>query len=135
MEEIALLVYGRGRREVEVAEELGVSRQAVNKALKEARGRLAEMFLSLAEILDADIVKVDVKRGYAVLRLRQLGEKAYVVYVPQKGPRILFERGVELEGGRASYQEVVEAALKWGLIREAKDLGKALRELIAMMES
>ena len=135
METIILMVYGQGFKEVEVAKELGISKQAVNKALKEARGRLAEMFLSLAEILNADITRVNVSKGYAVLRLRQLNESAYAIYVPGKGLRVLFERNIDPKERKSFYQEIIEATVRWGLIKEYKGLRQALNKIINIMES
>ena len=68
MEEVLLAVYG-GRRGSNVARGLGMTRQAVSKLVKEGRARLAEVSLEVAEILDADVVKVDLSKGYAILTL------------------------------------------------------------------
>ena len=105
------------------------------EALKEARGRLAEMFLSLAEILNADITRVNVSKGYAVLRLRQLNESAYAIYVPGKGLRVLFERNIDPKERKSFYQEIIEATVRWGLIKEYKGLRQALNKIINIMES
>ncbi len=138
MEEVILLVYGKGLREVEVAEKLGISKQAVSKALKEGRGRLAQIFLSLAETLNADVIKVDIGKGYAVVRLRQLGMKAYLIYVPGKGVRTLFQQNVTCdEENEALCREVIEAAITWGLIRGdslGNDYVKAIDKVIEELE-
>ncbi len=138
MEEVILLVYGKGLREVEVAEKLGISKQAVSKALREGRGRLAQIFLSLAETLNADVIKVDISRGYAVVRLRQLGMKAYLIYVPGKGVRTLFQQNVACdEENEALCRDVIEAAIAWGLIREdsiGNDYVEAIDKVIKELE-
>jgi len=46
----------KGMREIEIAENLGISRQAVNKALKEAKAKLFEAFFALAETFSWEIV-------------------------------------------------------------------------------
>jgi len=118
MEEVLVLVYGKGLKEVDVAEKLGISKQAVSKALREGRGRLAQIFLSLAQTLNADTVKVDIGKGCAVVKLRQLGMKAYLIYVPGKGVRTLFQQNITCNGeNEALCREVIEAAIAWGLIR------------------
>ncbi len=138
MEEVILLVYGKGLREVEVAEKLGISKQAVSKALREGRGRLAQIFLSLAETLNADVIKVDISRGYAVVKLRQLGMKAYLIYVPGKGVRTLFQQNVACdEENEALCSDVIEAAIAWGLIREdsiGNDYVEAIDKVIKELE-
>ena len=136
MEEVLLLIHGRGLKEVDAARELGVSKQAVSKAVREGRGRLTQLFLSLAETLNADIVRVSLDRGYAVLKLRQLGARAYAFYVPGKGIRVLFGGEVDCRGENSRLcSEVVEAARRWGLLKRVEgDLGKAVRDLLKAVE-
>ncbi len=117
MEEILLLVYGGGLREIEVAERLKISKQAVSKALREARGKLAEIFLGIAEVLNADIVRVDISRGFAIIRVRQLNTKAYILYVPGKGARVIFKRRVECSGENESLcRDIMNAAATWRIL-------------------
>ena len=54
MEEILVKKAESGLKEVEIAKELGISKQAVSKALKEARAKLTQIFLSLSDILNSD---------------------------------------------------------------------------------
>ena len=122
MEEVLLEVYGKGKRESDVARELGISKQAVSKFLREGRARLTEIFVEVAEMLHADIVRISLNKGYAVIRPRQLKIKAYIVYVPSIGPRILFGGNIVCEGEvRKLCREVVEAFESWGLLGKCSE--------------
>jgi len=87
------LMRARGMREVDIARELGVSRQAVNKALKDARVKLFEAFFGLAEVFSWEIVRVNAEKGFMVARGRCLGRsvRVYAFYIPGKGLRAFFE--------------------------------------------
>ncbi|GEM_PF-600191 len=123
MEEALLVVYGNGKRESEVAKELGVSKQAVSKFVREGRARLTEIFLEVAEVLHADLVRINLSKGCAIIKPRQLGVKAYVFYVPGGGPRVLFEGDIKCSGDtRTLCKEVVEAIRAWGLIEACSDV-------------
>ncbi len=140
MEEVLLLVYGRGSKEVEVAEKLGISKQAVSKALREARGRLAQIFLTVADLMSADIIKVNIEKGYAIVKIRQTKQKAYIFYIPGKGPKVLFEGSVRLsEDNEKLYEEVIKAAIEWGILKgrelRINNLVKAMKELIKVIET
>ncbi len=138
MEKILLLVHGKKLREVDVAEGLGISKQAVSKALKEGRGRLAQLFLSLAETLNADIIKADISKGYAIVRIRQLNAKAYLIYVPGDGLRVLFRSNINCSGDQLAFcKRIVDAAVKWRIINEdkAKDnIEDVIKEIINRLE-
>jgi len=140
MEEILLLVYGEELREVDVAKRLSISKQAVSKALREARGRLAQIFLTIADLMYADIIRVNIEKGYAIIKLRQTKQKAYVFYVPTKGPRVIFENPINLDKNNVKlYEEIVETAIKWRILRnknlKTKDLVKVLTELFKVVEA
>ena len=139
MEEVLLLVYGRGSREVDVAEKLGISKQAVSKALREARGRLAQIFLTVADLMGADIIRVNIEKGYAIVKIRQTRQKAYIFYIPGKGPKVVFEGSMRLsKDDEKLYEEVIKAAVEWGILKgkvlEVGDLVKAMKELIKVLE-
>ncbi len=139
MEEVLLLVYGRGSREVDVAEKLGISKQAVSKALREARGRLAQIFLVVADLMGADIIRVNIEKGYAIVKIRQTRQKAYIFYIPGKGPKVIFEGSMRLSrDDEKLYEEVIKAAMEWGVLKgkvlEVGDLVRAMKELIKVLE-
>ncbi len=136
MEEVLLLVYGRGLREVDVAKRLNVSRQAINKALREATGRLSQIFLELAEILNADIIRVNVRKGYAIFRGRQLNTKIYAFYIPGKGVRVLFKNRVNCrdEELRSLCIDIIKAAKEWGIIEKEDDINTTLRNILRIIE-
>ncbi|RLE74130.1 MAG: hypothetical protein DRJ56_08050 [Thermoprotei archaeon] len=136
MEEVLLMACGEGVSGSEIANRLGVSRQAVSRALREARARLTQMFLELAEVLNADVVRVSSSGGFAVLRSRQTGRRMYVLYVPGSGPAVLFEGELDCSGAnRAFCEKLLRAAARWGLISEAhEDPRRALAELVRRME-
>jgi len=137
MEQILLLVHGRGLREIDVAEKLGISKQAVSKSLREGRGRLSQLFLHVAELLNADIVRASLEKGCAVLKSRQLKRKIYVIYVPGKGLRTLFEGEIDCsKENQRICSEIVEAGRQWGLLKETRGaLEKLVRDLIDLVES
>lgn len=137
-EEVLLLVYGEGLKEVEVAERLGVSRQAVSKALREGRAKLTEMFITIAELLNADLVRVELRKGAAVMRNRQTGSRIYILYVPGIGPRALI--GEEIECGGANSRlcaELVAAAKAWKIIEEcsASNISRCVNDIVNALES
>jgi len=68
METLLLMTCEGDVKGSEIAESLGISRQAVSKTLREARARLTEIFLGIAEILNSDIISINVNRGFAILR-------------------------------------------------------------------
>ena len=91
MERVWLMRAG-GMREVEIAEALGISRQAVNKALRDARVKLFEAFFGLAEVFSWDVVRVNAGKGFMVAR-GKCGDKnvrIYAFYLPAKGIRAFF---------------------------------------------
>jgi len=81
----------KGLREAEIARKLNVTRQAVNKAIKGVKSKLADLFTGLSRTLDCDILKLDLEHGLFVGKIRQTGSKIYCVYVPRHGPIVLFE--------------------------------------------
>ncbi len=116
MEEILVKKAESGLKEVEIAKELGISKQAVSKALKEARAKLTQIFLSLSDILNSDIIKINVEKGFMVLRNRETGEKIYVVYIPGQGPQVFLGRTEDIDVNRQFYRRIIDAAVKWGLL-------------------
>jgi len=116
------LMKAKGMREVEIAEALGISRQAVNKALKDARVKLFEAFFGLAEVFSWEIVRVNAEKGFMVARGRCLDKnvRVYAFYFPGKGVKAFF--GEELP------DYVLEHAVEMGIIRkpEREGLIKAL---------
>ena len=135
MEEILLLASGKRMREVEIAEELGISKQAVSKALRESRARLTQIFLAVAEVLNSDIIRINVEKGFIVLRNRQTRAKLYVLYAPGKGPRVFLAENL---GADKSYcEKLIDAAVKWGLIEQDDirgELDEVMKNLISRME-
>ncbi|AEK73003.1 hypothetical protein GQS_05510 [Thermococcus sp. 4557] len=116
------LMRAKGMREVEIAEALGISRQAVNKALKDARVKLFEAFFGLAEVFSWDIVRVNAEKGFMVARGRCLDKnvRVYAFYFPGKGIRAFF--------GEDLPEYVLEHAVEMGITREPdrEELIKAL---------
>ncbi|ASA76816.1 sigma factor-like helix-turn-helix DNA-binding protein [Thermococcus sp. 5-4] len=116
------LMKAKGMREVEIAEALGISRQAVNKALKDARVKLFEAFFGLAEVFSWEIVRVNAEKGFMVARGRCLDKnvRVYAFYFPGKGVKAFF--GEELP------DYVLEHAVEMGITKklDREDLVKAL---------
>ncbi len=136
--EQAWLLTARGLSEADAARELGTSRQAVNKAVRDARARLAAWFVEMTESLNADLIRMDAVRGLAVMRSRQLALRIYAIYVPGRGLRVIFGMEPLCPGrdGRRHCREVVEAARALGLIEGlGEGIEDAVRGLIRVMES
>ncbi|WP_258083181.1 hypothetical protein [Thermococcus thermotolerans] len=116
------LMRARGMREVEIAEALGISRQAVNKALKDARVKLFEAFFGLTEVFSWDIVRVNAEKGFMVARGKCLDKnvRVYAFYFPGKGIRAFFEENLP--------DYVLEHAVELGITRkpDREELIKAL---------
>ncbi|ASJ15453.1 sigma factor-like helix-turn-helix DNA-binding protein [Thermococcus radiotolerans] len=106
------LMKAKGMREVEIAEALGISRQAVNKALKDARVKLFEAFFGLAEVFSWEIVRVNAEKGFMVARGRCLDKnvRVYAFYFPGKGIKAFF--GEELP------DYVLEHAVEMGITKK-----------------
>jgi len=100
----------KGMREVDIARELGVSRQAVNKALRDARVKLFEAFFGLAEVFSWEIARINAEKGFMVASGKCPSERVrvYVFYVPQRGLRAFFE-------GNFPYY-ILEHAVSLGLV-------------------
>ena len=123
MERVWLMRAG-GMREVEIAETLGISRQAVNKALKDARVKLFEAFFGLAEVFSWDVVRINAEKGFMVAR-GKCGDKnvrVYAFYLPRKGMRAFFN------GDFPDY--VLEHAVELGIAD-----GKSREKLVEALES
>ncbi|ASJ03897.1 hypothetical protein [Thermococcus barossii] len=116
------LMKARGMREVEIADALGISRQAVNKALKDARVKLFEAFFGLAEVFSWEVVRVNAEKGFMVARGKCLDRnvRIYAFYFPGKGIKAFF--GGEFPG------YVLEHAVEMGITRkpDSDELIKAL---------
>ncbi|ASJ06456.1 sigma factor-like helix-turn-helix DNA-binding protein [Thermococcus pacificus] len=116
------LMRAKGMREVEIAETLGISRQAVNKALKDARVKLFEAFFGLAEVFSWDVVRVNAEKGFMVARGKCGDEnvRVYAFYLPGRGIRAFFN------GEFPEY--ILQHAISIGLIwkKERAELVKVL---------
>ncbi|WP_457750826.1 helix-turn-helix transcriptional regulator [Thermococcus sp.] len=118
------LMKARGMREVEIAEALGISRQAVNKALKDARVKLFEAFFGLAEVFSWEIVRVNVEKGFMVARGKCLDKnvRIYAFYFPEKGVKAFF--------GERFPEYLLEHTVDMGIIRKPEQ-----KELVKVLES
>ncbi|BAD86109.1 hypothetical protein, conserved [Thermococcus kodakarensis KOD1] len=116
------LMRARGMREVDIAETLGISRQAVNKALKDARVKLFEAFFSIAETFSWDVVRVNAEKGFSVFMGKVLGKRVrvYAFYLPGKGIKAFFGEDVP--------DYILQHAVEVGIIEkpEKEGLIKAL---------
>ena len=116
------LMKAKGMREVEIAEALGISRQAVNKALKDARVKLFEAFFGLAEVFSWEIIRVNAEKGFMVARGKCLDKnvRIYAFYFPGKGVKAFF--------GEEFPEYLLEHAVDMRIIRkpEREELVKAL---------
>nr|WP_240923419.1 hypothetical protein [Thermococcus sp. 18S1] len=111
-------------REVEIAGALGVSRQAVNKALKDARVKLFDAFLGLAEVFSWEIARVNAEKGFMVARGKCLDKnvRVYAFYFPGKGIKAFL--------GEEFPEYVLNHAVELGIVDEPK-----LKKLLKSLES
>jgi len=115
------LMRAKGMREVEISGILGISRQAVNKALRDARGKLFEAFFELAETFSWKIVRINAEKGFAVFEGECNGPvRVYAFYLPGEGIRAFFN------GEFPEY--ILEHAVRIGIIRE-KDKTELVKSL------
>jgi transcriptional regulator with XRE-family HTH domain len=116
------LMRAKGMREIEISEALGVSRQAVNKALKDARMKLFEAFFAIAETFSWEVVRVNAEKGFAVFTGKVIGKRVrvYAFYLPGQGMRAFF--------GDAVPDYILQHAVEIGIIEkpEKERLIKAL---------
>ncbi|WP_335755121.1 helix-turn-helix domain-containing protein [Thermococcus celer] len=117
------LMRAKGMREVEIAEALGISRQAVNKALRDARAKLFETFFNIAEVFGFDVVRVNAEKGFMVAKGRcgERGVRVYAFYLPGRGVRAFFG------GDFPDY--IIEHAAEIGIIEKPEE-----RELVEALE-
>ena len=134
MEEIWFSI-AKGEREIEVATRLNITRQAVNKAVKEARAKITSMFLELAESLSLDIIRVNAEKGYMVARSRQLGLRVYAFYVPRRGVCVIFGMKPYCQGLENVCKAIVNTSKSLGLIhKDTRDLEIMINEIIKKVE-
>lgn len=120
----------RGYREVEIAQQLNVSRQAVNKAIRIVKSRLAEMFISISKVLDCDLIKLDVEEGLFVGRIRQNNKRIYGCYVPGYGLIVIFE-DIDLKNKESTNVEILfRFASEYFGIKTEKIEQNALKKII-----
>ncbi|USG99957.1 hypothetical protein K1720_00245 [Thermococcus argininiproducens] len=83
-------------REVEIAETLEISRQAVNKALKDAKAKLFEAFFALAETFSWEIIRVNAEKGFMVAKgkCKEKDVRVYAFYIPKKGIKGFFDEDI-----------------------------------------
>ncbi|RLE90987.1 MAG: hypothetical protein DRJ55_05385 [Thermoprotei archaeon] len=135
MEEVLLMASQRKMREVDIAAKLGVTKQAVSKSLREARARLTQIFLTVAELLNSDIARINVEKGFMILRNRQTGARLYVIYVPGQGPLVLFAEKIECTSLNKPFcEKLVKAAKSWGIVEQYDNLEEAISTIIGRME-
>ncbi|WP_461863076.1 hypothetical protein [Thermococcus sp.] len=65
----------------------------MNKALKDARAKLFEMFFSLAEVFGFEVVRINVEKGFMVAnaKIGKEVKRVYFFYIPKMGARAFFE--------------------------------------------
>ncbi|WP_054839470.1 sigma factor-like helix-turn-helix DNA-binding protein [Thermococcus sp. JCM 11816] len=125
MERVWLMRARGGMREVDIAETLGISRQAVNKALKDARVKLFEAFFSIAETFSWDVVRVNAEKGgFAVFSGKVLGKRVrvYAFYLPGKG-------GIKAFFGEDIPDYILQHAVEVGIIEKPEKEGGLIKAL------
>lgn len=136
MEEMWVLA-AKGLREIDIASKLGISKQAVNKALKEARNRLISMFLELAEIFNLNIIRINVEKGFMIAINPQINTRVYVLYVPKRGPRTILDiKPYSKTSELAKHCKLlINTAKELNIISHVEgELDKAVEKLIEKME-
>ncbi len=77
---------------ISIASELGISKQAISLYLKQARAKLTEIFLDIAQVMDLEIIKLNVDKGVFIGKIKQTGERVYIYYIPGRGAIAIYER-------------------------------------------
>lgn len=88
-------LINQGLTASEIAKKLKISRQAVSIYFRQAKIKITEILLDLAECIDAEILKLDAAKGVLIGRIRQINEKVYLIYLPQSGPYAIYESAVK----------------------------------------
>ncbi len=84
-------MISEGLSQKDISEILGITKQAVSQYCRQAREKLATIFITIAKILDLDIHKLSTERGILIGRCRQIDKRVFVFYIPGSGPIALFE--------------------------------------------
>lgn len=99
----------KGISQKAIAEILGISKQAVSMYLKQAKAKLTEILLDVANAADLSVLKIDAQRGILIGKNKQLNEKVFIFYIPKRGLAIIFERIIRKEN-------IPEDSVVWSVI-------------------
>jgi len=133
-QEMTWELYLKGKKITEIAQELGISKQAVSLYLKHARAKIMDIFVSLANIMDLDIIKMNAEKGILIGTIRQTNERIFIFYIPKKGPLAIYSRVFDSKINESSNcKAVIEFYSKLLNIRE-KDPKKALLKIFSFAE-
>jgi len=80
----------------------------------------------------------DTSKGYAIIRVRQLDMKAYLIYVPNEGIRVVFRDSIECGDDQLDFcKKIADAAIKWGIVKEDEvrdNVMSAIKKIINRFE-
>ena len=99
----------KGISQKAIAEILGISKQAVSMYLKQAKAKLTEILLDIANAADLSVLKIDAQRGILIGKSKQLNERVFVFYIPKKGPIVIFEQVIK-------QKRIPEDSIIWSVI-------------------
>jgi len=108
----------KGLRGSEIAKMLGITRQAISKALKNADSKIIKTLNENARMMGLAITSIDVEKGILLGYHPQMKTRTMLFYLPHTGIQAWFEHEGECEGciTRDRCNAVLkEAAEFWGL--------------------
>ncbi len=133
-QEIVWELYLKGKKITEIAQELGISKQAVSLYLKYARAKIMDIFVALANVMDLDIIKMNAEKGILIGIIRQTNERIFIFYIPKKGPLAIYSRVLDSEiKENSNCRAVIEFYSNLLNIRE-KDPKKVLLKILSFAE-
>jgi len=133
-QEIVWELYLKGKKITEIAQKLGISKQAVSLYLKHARAKIMDIFVSLANVMDLDIIKMNAEKGILIGTIRQTDERIFIFYIPKKGPLAIYSGVLNSKIKEDSNcRTVIEFYSKLLNIQE-KDLRKVLLKILSFAE-
>lgn len=131
-QELAWQLYKEGLSISRIAEEMNITKQAVSVYIKQAKARITEILINLAEIMDCEILKFDARKAILIGRVRQTREKVYIVYIPESGPCVIYSSAVE-KGycpEKSTCRKVINYYLK-RIRRSKKNMKNVLRYIVS----
>ena len=127
-----------GMPQKSISDILKISRQATSLYLREALSKIRKLFLSLASVLDIDILGFDEKCGMLIGRSRQTGFKIILIYIPRIGIKTIFYRENEYPPcKKITSCKLIEEYIQKNFLKNIEKLSpeKKIKKIIEFLEN